>query len=197
MTEHDSENALLTILDDWAKMPGWRIREAAALFLGLDPEQRDTCIKCRQFRMLHRRILRSHTMGLLKSPQTPQDFISWAKENSITVPDLLITAVSRTGKIRNWKAEAMKLRKSIKKSESKVSEVESEFEEEPKARHSLSHILYFIASQKYHYKSGNNTAAGNIFRAAQKSGIFDFPSEQTVRKWLQKAASQVGKQYEK
>ena len=55
----------------WAKLPGWRLREAAALLLDLDPD--DPNLKEQSnFRDLQRVLLRARSMKVIYSPIRPR-----------------------------------------------------------------------------------------------------------------------------
>ena len=54
----------------WATMPGWRVREQAALLLNLDPLEKANLSHNREFMNLYRRLNRARVMNKIESPMT-------------------------------------------------------------------------------------------------------------------------------
>ena len=180
-------------LQYWAQMPGWRVAEAAALLLGLDPDSVTTAkgtnvSEPQRFVRLKRLMLRAYNMDQLDSPIIPRAFLEWASSNEIPIPKPLLDAVAKGKPLRNWKKRAQSYRRRLGTLESKSGDID---DMPAKSLHSLYRIILGIAEHKYKFDpQKNNSAAINIEDTLVKVGLSE-PKAETIRTWLQKAHEAV------
>ncbi|WP_407522690.1 hypothetical protein [Methylobacterium oryzisoli] len=179
----------------WADMPGWYLKEAAALLLSIEPDtivgKRSAELNQTEFRdfiRLRRLILRARKMGFLESPCRPRDLLEWAQSNDITIPQPLADAVQRGKSIRNWKKIAQK----YKKLYSKLQSQSMKFEDyNTKSINTLYKMLIAMAVDKYGYSANGNNPAPKRIETAVLGADFDGPLAQTIRVRLAEAYSVV------
>ena len=180
-------------LQYWAQMPGWRVAEAAALLLGLDPDSVTSAkgtngSEPQRFVRLKRMMLRAYNMDQLDSPMSSGTCLEWASSNEIPIPKLLLDAVAKGKPLRNWKKRAQGYRRRLGKLELKSGDID---DVPAKSLHSLYSIILGIAVDKYKFDpEKNNSAATNIENTLAKVGLSE-PKAETIRTWLQKAHEAV------
>jgi Ser/Thr protein kinase RdoA (MazF antagonist) len=172
----------------WARMPGWRMKEASALLLAIEPpcegfeDERDFPL---EYHKLLRMLMRAHHMEIIESPIRPQEFLEWAKSNDWKIPPPLEEAISRQRrKLRNWRRLAIKRRERIIELESELAQRDAKIE--PKALKTLLAMILGMAERKYRYDSPEGrSAVTNIESDLVESNT---PvTGQTIRNWLEKA----------
>ena len=138
----------------WGRMPGWTLSEAAALFLGIDPDcLNHEAIKDAkagtpewEYFKLHRRLCRARKMDQLSSLTPPREFLEWAVSNGLSPSDQLTGSVIVGPKTKNWKKKyfAMKRKK----------EALEEANVHPNERSTFLKMILGMAHDKYRYKPG-------------------------------------------
>lgn len=192
----------------WCRMARWDVAQAAALSLGLDPEAfkletGDDLEPELQTRYLKRRalVLNHVQTGRILHSVEPVDFLSWAQSNGIEVHAALVEAVESVGgTIANWRLEAEQSRAELSKCRAKVDEITGHAAASnrrtllPKEEASLLKIVLGVAMAEYGFAPGrgNSRAPKAIADALRTHGITI--DEDTVRKWLVKAADEVDRE---
>jgi hypothetical protein len=181
-------------LEYWARIPGWKADEAAALMLGLDPEAAEFTETDRaRIRRLKRMLKRASRMELLSIPTPPRDLLEWARSNGLPIPDALKVAVGKGRSLRNWRKRSRKYKAELKK----LKEQSQDVDLKKKSKKSLYRILLAVAMQKYGYRHGkNNSAASAIETALVSQGFNKPPTQETIRNWLDTAFEEVGSEIE-
>jgi hypothetical protein len=168
----------------WARMPGWRYAEGAALLIQLDPLNQEQLKADPEYQRLEHLLKRAWNMEELESPMRPHNFIEWAISNGISIPEPLRDAVAKGEPLQNWKKRALKYKRQLKNFKSKYTNAD---EVPPKSLKSLFSIILAIAEDKYGYSPNKNTsAAANIASTLARKG-FSSPKEETIRDWLKEA----------
>ncbi|MEH6717680.1 MAG: hypothetical protein V7704_02265 [Aurantimonas endophytica] len=182
----------------WARMPGWRPDEAAALLVGIDPDKVQLAANSTvpqnkelvyRVSRLAKLLDRACEMDELEDPVRPKEFVGWCKSNDLAVPPELRESVKR-GMIVDWRVVARKRAKRIKSLMMTLSGKEENLGLDginTKSKISLLTILLVIAEKKYNYDvTTNNSAASQIATDIATAGFLG-PKDQTVRDWLNDA----------
>jgi hypothetical protein len=170
----------------WARLPGWTVREQAALLLGLDPGSPADLASSEFFARYRLMLKRAKRMQLLKSPAPPLYVLEWAKSNGIPVPEDLKQAVAGERRLRNWKTKYFRLRREA------LNNNKGDEDVNPKTKTSLERLLLLMAIESYGYKlQGNSETAGILADIADK---FDsrIIGEDAIRTRLKAAGEEHG-----
>ena len=185
----DSEPAVN--LAYWSRMPGWRMSEAAALLLGLDPDEKlengRTRDKC--YFNLERLLKRARTMGELESPEEPIEILQWMRSNGFEVPETLAAAVTaaRKRRIKNWRTRYLKAKRELKEEKKKREEL-------PHRRRPSVYQFIYAVGRDYGFTPDNNDGATSaIFKLVEKIPFIKPISKGTVLALLTDAYEEEGK----
>ncbi|WP_131196059.1 hypothetical protein [Lichenihabitans psoromatis] len=174
-------------LEFWARLPGWSVREQAALLLGLDPEDKATLDESREFKRYLLMMRRVKAVKQLRSFPRPRIVLRWARSNNIPVPHELRNAVTGGKPLINWRRRYLELKART--------EAPDEDNLPPKTRKSLEIILLAVARRNYGYlPDRNNSAAKMIAADATLKGVVIM--EDTVRDRLREAHDNCGHLFE-
>ena len=181
--------AEISLIDYWARMPGWTTREQAALLLELNPNEAIPEHKEKDFRALKAVLKRATEMRLLRSPTMPLTFILWAIKNPIPVPvpPALLQAVQAT-QSKKWISLSTLI------NQEKSGHVARRRRNWKKYRtyKTVMSVILVMAMEKYQYKPGQRgSTSGNIVKSMVQHLKKPF-TEQTVNKLLTRAAEEVG-----
>lgn len=183
----------------WAKQASWRKREAAALFLGLNPE-RVLSADCTllvdgqryrsQLKGLLEMISRSILAGELSTANPPAVWTAWAGSRGVSVNPSLIQEVLVWNKVVDPRdEEIIRLRSEIGRLEKALAEAGKGVS--PRERESLLKIALGLAIGGYKYDPTHTRkmVMGEIMTDFANHGISI--GEDTVRKYLTEAAQLV------
>ena len=168
----------LSYFEYWSKMPGWRLREAAALLLCLDPDkiehlENDASNKA-AYHDLKRYLFRCRDMNILDDPHEPVDLLNWCASNRIAVPIALSNYVAKKHQLQNWRDRYRDIRRKHNKlkANSKPTLEDENFDApEPDPRRLRSIYILLCA---YAHESGfdrDKGAVNNIVEYAENIGL--------------------------
>lgn len=165
-------------IEYWTKMPGWRLREAAALLLCLDPDKtkdlENGSSDKAAYQHLKRYLFRCRDMNILDDPHEPVDLLNWCASNRITVPIALKNSVAKEHQLQNWRIKYRKLRRRYNnlKSNSRPTLEDKDFDApEPDPRRLRSIYILLCA---YAHENGfgkDKGAVNNIVEYAENIGL--------------------------
>jgi hypothetical protein len=178
----------------WARYPGWRTDEIAALVLGLDPYQTDTLDAKTAEKYERKRLwlLRAKNVGDLRSPIKPHAFLEWAVANGFEVPQNLKEAVAAVAPIRNWKKIAKERKKEVIQLRAELTErnAVSIETEDPRRLNTWCKLVMGMATKHYAYDpERRNSAAARISEHLTNTPYH--LSEPAIRECLQRAADRA------
>jgi hypothetical protein len=144
--------------------------------------------------------------GYLSVRFTPAEFITWAKGNSIVLPEELKRAIRERNKIYDLRArhdellkqnerqsnECDALRRENEELRAKLEESEKQDKLNPRVKKTLMRIVIAMATSKpYFYKSERDRSAATkmIWHALDKCKLT--MDEDTILKWLRRAAKEL------
>jgi hypothetical protein len=149
----------------WGRMPGWTMSEAAALFLGHDPDRMNPTENRQhepgspgwEYKRLRRMLKRACEMDELSSPEVPRVLLEWARSNKIDTPPMLVEKARTGGRVRNWrgrhsamKKERDELRAERDKLEEELKRVKDE-ELDTRERATLLKMIFAMAKAKFKF----------------------------------------------
>jgi hypothetical protein len=187
----------------WGNVPYWKIEEATALILGHDPEEFGPSSRIglqnlplsREYNKLQELAHRATQTGQLPLHPSPQEFLAWARRNSLSFPPELEKAVFLdASNIIDWQDRHEKLLKLYEKTKVELAGLrETELLNKgetvsAKERSSLLKLVIGMAVAGYRYdpQAKRNEASAEIAGDLARLGIPLDPD--TVRKWLREAA---------
>jgi hypothetical protein len=187
-------------------MARWDAEQATALSLGLDPDivtpewlhSQSSDLRARYAR--RRDLIANHQQaGRIPHYVEPAQFASWAQANAIGIDPALAESVqAHGGAIIDWRCEVERLRAALAGSQARVAAFEDaptgsgkERRLVPKEEASLLKLVLGMAIDKYSFKPrmGNSRTPKLIADALAREGMAI--DEDTVRKWLSKAAEEI------
>lgn len=210
--------------DYWGKMAWWGIDEAIALMLGKNPElvtwaalesesklfPPPIVIQFGQIREICRR---ARAVKQLVDPIEPWQFLAWAKNSGLDLPEALVDAAKQNDKpgtdpLANYKSQPNHQSTPVKNvkvrhTDKEIAGLTAEGDEldrklaaqgenlGPRERSSLLKLILVMAVKKYGYRPGNkNTATGSnresISSDTEKLGLK--MDNETIRKYLKEAS---------
>src|SRR5687767_12340300 len=92
----------------WARMPGWKAREAAALLLGLDPDENLPDSERSRYERLKKLLLRAQKVKQIRMVDRPRNILEWAFANDLPIPEPLKSRVEGGKRVQNWRKIARK-----------------------------------------------------------------------------------------
>ena len=159
-------------------MPSWRLREATALLLGLDPDEQNRQLP--EFKDLHRVLKRAKRSKLIASPLSAKAFLEWANSNRIPVQERLREEVFAQRPLRNWRKRSIGLSKELKE----VAEKQGDPELNKRSRPTLERLMLGFALRyhriKPHWEQFNISA---IEHDLTFDGVTSVGAS-TIRKWI-------------
>ena len=139
----------------WSSMPGWKVSEASALLLMMDPDNRAENRKSGEYKKLKKRLKRAVLMNTFSSPSTPKEVLEWAISNNLIVDESLKKSVSEFKGIplQNWRRRYRSLQKKYRKlsSQDKVPK--------PKRKSSFLRLILAFAIHFRHKLGGKDTTS--------------------------------------
>ncbi len=184
--------------DYWSTMPRWTLDEATALSFGKAPEFVNK-VKAYHgqfalpddYRKRRNLLLRGREVGDLRDLISPAEFISWAEQNGVTLPQELMDAVrASAGRIedrRSLTRERDELREEVKRLKEEAAR------EKPlstRERETYRKIIYGMAIKGYaHNPTGRSGAPQEIADDLEALGIG--VSVDTVRNKLDEASREL------
>lgn len=191
-------NTLAADFGYWAKMPNWSNQEAAALFLGCNPDKLAASFErsygeasrvARPYESLLE--LAERSVETRWTDLSPREWIEWAKSRDIPIPTPLDAAVARYEGLAAPGKSAESTR--IADLESELATLKALLAEMPKAigtreRDSMLKLIIGMAVAGYTYdpKANRGSAVPDIVADLAKHGVA--LSDETVRQYLKKAA---------
>lgn len=95
----------------WLQLSFWRAKEAAALLLGLDPEDKSENGKNPQFVRVVCLIKRAQQVEVLEKPAAPIAILEWAKANNLPSNPGLNVARDGFRPLKNWRAKYFSMKR--------------------------------------------------------------------------------------
>lgn len=188
-------------LEYWAKQPTWTFREAAPLFLGLNPEwammrdgsiHRDADRFRRELTALSEMIHRPFAILELNRSARPSQWLDWAKSRGVPHPAELASLVAQWDQATDPRDEEIqRLRVELDQLQASVTFADKPVE--TRERESMLKLILGMAIKGYGYDpSANKTGtATEIAGDLAQCGLA--LSDDTVRSYLQKAAQHLEK----
>jgi hypothetical protein len=193
---------------DWARAPFWSADECAALALGKDPGQISgldidqlyrTAVFGSHLEHVREEILAAQADKELAERIRPVEFIAWAREKKIRLPDQLEAAVlDNEANVAALQCRNTNLRHEIQELRYQLDRLRAAADAAPKPepkevtprqRSSLLKMVIAMAMTKYGYDPAKrNTAAEDIADEIRERGMQ--LSDDTVRDFLKKAADE-------
>ncbi len=194
----------------WAKMPEWTLDEAVCLIACMNPKR--FLAECNErsngdfhyntdhgnYYKLAKRFVEK---GILKSEAPPTEYIKWADDIKIPVPQKLRDLVMKRNNQTNWETEYKKLKdetdKIIEQQKTQIANLESKKagnERQSDITRKQSTLLKLVAvmgftAYKYDPKNGREHNACKEIEG--DSHLYGHSiDEDTVRKWLKKASEE-------
>ena len=184
----------------WGEMPGWKLSEAAALFLGLEPDdvkkwkvEGDNSNDVRtEYLRLRRRLKRAKEMDAISSPLSPREAVEWARSNGINVADALKDSVRGTRGLKNWRTRYLQMRRKKANLENEIEQLKSQLKEDvenPKRRKTFYRLILGMAKKHYGLESHPHQATSKIERDLE--GTPYKLGNDVIRKCLQEAQQEI------
>lgn len=200
LTVSDNNAAAGIDYEYWSRMPGWTVREAAALMLNIDPDhlpeksldsETPGGRYYRRFRLLNR----AWKMDELSSPTAPRDFLQWAFSNGMRFPEKLELPVRAGKPHRNWKKRYNKMKRERDQLQRHNEELAQQVQDEinPKELTTLLKLVLGMARAKFKYEGATKLHTVGLIKSALSAA--DLPlNKGTIKKVLNKAEDQLGKE---
>ncbi|UDL96283.1 hypothetical protein LGH83_08945 [Lichenihabitans sp. PAMC28606] len=172
----------------WARLPGWSVREQAALLLGLNPESEMELEGSREYKRYCLMMNRVRKAGQLRPFPRPKSVLRWARSNKLPVPDNVRIAVIGGKSLINWRRRYLELKART--------EAPNEEHLPPKTRKSLETILLAVARRYYGYHPTMRNSAAKMISADATINGRVLVGEETVRDRLRDANEALGDEFD-
>jgi hypothetical protein len=185
--------------EHWAACAAWTPNEAVALSLGKEPSVvnlpaigrmigRGDSPFVRTFKQRSQMVLRAIAAGDLEKPLLPSAFLEWTKNVGLPLPPRLIELVGPN--LTVWKDRCYELREEMEALKSELEHFRGQ-DLSTNERRSLLKMVLAMAVAKFEYSRRIRTPAAKLIaRVSQLYPELTF-SEDTAKKWLDQAASEL------